>query len=375
MKFLLSFILFYSLLLVPSSEAAFVLANKNKQVLIQLEGLKTKKGAYFIVADLYGKLRGLVQIKRVGQTKAIGVLRRGHIATRWSLEPTSKTRAVAIQKRSKRRAAIAYLQKERARQKLARQKLVKRRSIASYENQGEYILEDMPEESDYQSQDILNEDNNLEKYGSSEAIYDNRNFHSNEDYKNQNSSFENPISSKKLKRFTIGFAPRVEYNFMYINPEESGIPSYLMDGLGYSAFLFVDFSLNHFLRAEGSVGFKQFSVATDGQSCGNRENCYLKMNYIGSALNLKINVIEFYSHKFWLAAEGSLMFVLQYSNKASLDKDSFYPFHGSLGGALGLDFSIGNFVVPISLRSGLYNPTATTITGSVGAQMGLAYKF
>lgn len=371
MNFVLKTLFIFSgfALLISNSEAAIILKTKNKQALIHLEGLKTKKGAYFDAINLYGEKKGIVQIKRVGNKKAIGVLKLGLMEKRWSLEPTSKSKALAAQKRAKRKAKMARIQREKIKRKLAQRKKGKRRAIASY--QEEYISSEPTKDSDYQSQEVLS--NNFSYNGPS----DSGNASSSDQYdrdQNTNLELQDVYTSPETKRFFLGVAPRFEYSFINVTPRKS--PGYLMHGLGYGFFTFVDFSLNHLIRTEGSLGFKRFSVFADEEDCGKRSGCSLKINYVSAGLNLKLNAAEFNNHKMWLAFKGVLMHPLVVSNKALFKESSFQPFHGTLGGTVGMDFNMGRtLIIPVSMGCNIQMPpTETTMAFNVELQVGLAYK-
>ena len=378
------FILFF-----PSSEAVIVLKIKNKQALIHLEGLKTKRGAYFEAINLYGKKQGIIQIKRVARTKAIGVLKYGRMAKRWSLEPISRKKAVTIQVRAKRRTVrVARIQKEKIKRKLAQRKqnrlkrrklahkqtAASRRGIASSERQEEYIIDDFPKDSDPSQQEVLSYDSDRSGMPG---------FHKSLDGTDQASYLYPPqeadntdelIVLKSPKQLSFGLAPRFEYNLMKIIPPGNQ-PEYLMKGYTYGLFAFADFSLNRFIRAGGRLGGKYFSVSAEEQKCGVKGGCSLSIYYLSAGLSLKLNLIEFYNHKFWLSGEGVLMQPLAYSNNI-LKETSFSPFHGTVGGNLGIDFTWKNFVIPVSIGGAVYMPTTeTTFTGTAGFQLGLAYKF
>lgn len=385
--------------IVSNSEAVIVLKTKSNQALIHLEGLKTKKGTYFEAIDLYGEKKGLVQIKRVGKKKAIGVLKWGRMAKRWSLEPVSKRKAIAVQKKARRKAKIARIQREKikrklarrkslekqkklARRKLARRRKAKKRSIASYEEeQGEYILNELPQDSDYQSQEVLS--NNLSDqeevssdFSANDFSYSNESELSSMDSEDKNTNFDSQevyINTESHKRFALGLAPRAEYGLMKLNP--SNKPGYLMHGFGGGLFVIADFSLNNFIRAGGSFGGKYFSTSSEEQKCGQKRGCQLTIYYLSASLSLKLNLITFVDHKLWFAGEGVLMQPLAYTNN-TLTKQSFSPFHGTLGGGLGIDFDFGNFVMPISINGQFYMPSSKTVmAGTAGLQVGLAYKF
>ena len=390
-------VFFIFLFFVPSSTAAIILKVKNKQALIHLEGIKTRKGSYFEAVDLYGRKKGIVQIKRIGQKKAIGVLKLGHMEQRWSLEPTSKKKAIAAQKKAKRRTKIARIPKEKIKRKfiaakkklkkhkrtekkrkLAKRRKPKKRSVASYKKQQEYILKEIskqvpPEETlehpNYQSQEVLSSDT---LYGESNLTSENQT----EQNKDPGLKKDPKSSSKRSKRFMVGVAPRVEYNFMKIVPPD-GDPEFLMKGLGLGFFVFTDFVITPLIRTGGNFGFKQFNASASQSQCGNGGGCQLAINYLSAGLNIKVNAIEFDKHQFWLALEWNGMMPVSLSNNAPLDQESFgFPFHGSLGAVLGADLSIGKFTIPVSLRGSIYiPPTATAMVFVAGLQVGAAYKF
>lgn len=389
LKTLFFIFLFSFICLMPSSQAAIILKTKNKQALIHLEGIKTQRGSYFEVIDFYGQKKGVIQIKRVGEKKAIGVVKLGQIGKRWSLEPVSKKRAVAQITSQKRAAKIARIQKEKLKKKLAlkkKRKALKRklalkkkkssgRSLASDEGNLEYILSDLPEEDSYQSQEVLS-------YKADTASESEESFSSEDDESHNVNSDANLYHEvpQGPSRISLGLSPRFEYNLMNISPGGND-PSYLMHGLGYGLFAYFDFSLNSFIRTELNLGFKQFSVDSKGENCGQREDCSLKINYIVASSNLKLNISKWDEHQFWGAFEGTLMYPVAFSNTTLItdhisgSSGTINGPHGTIGGALGLDFTFGKLVFPMSLRAGVYiPPTATIMTGTVGFQMGLAYK-
>ncbi len=381
------FFIFVSTLFVANSEAVIVLKVKNKQALIHLEGVNTKRGAYFEAIDLYGKKKGILQIKRVGQKKAIGVLKWGKIAKRWSLEPISKNKALAVKKMAKRKVKLALIQKKKIKRKLAKQKILlkkrmaakrkkqrRRRSIAS-NNQEEYILNDMPKEfqefpsdsSDYQSQEVLADDSGYEEEG----------FRSSDQNQDKNFDFQEVYDAepKGPKQLSAGIAPRMEFGLMQVNPNHN--PGYMATGLGYGLSVFADFALNNLIRTEGSLGFKRFAVHADENKCGERRGCSVEINYITAGLSLKMNIMDFNDHKLWGALEGVLMYPMRppVSNQI-LENESFDPPHGTLGLALGTDITMGNFIFPISFRSGFHIPPSKgAVVGNAGLQLGVAYNF
>ena len=399
------FLFFFLIFLIPAgSEAVVVLKSKGKRILIGLEGLKTKKGAYFSAFDLYGKEKGLVRIKKAARTKAIGVVKYGSAAKHWSLEPTSGKRAEAIQIKAKRKARrIALIKKAKkarklaqknrmdrksraAKRKLAQKRKLKRRKLArkkaimrklaAYEGADSYEMDHFQDNPDSQSDEVLSYNSDWS------ANMDFSGAESSESLNGQGASgsdphimdnISQPSAGEKPGRLIFGFAPRGEYSFMKLSPRRQ--PTYLMAGPGYGGLFFADFSLNDFLRAEGNIGAKFFSVSAEEEKCGQDGGCALDIYYLSAGLALKVNLLDFGGHKLWLGAEGVLLQPLAYSNDI-LTRDSFAPLHGTVGGGLGADFSFGNFILPVSVRGGLYMPaTKTVTTGTLGLSLGLAYKF
>lgn len=408
---IIGFFICLALFLPFAGQSAVVLKKKGKQVLIHLKGLQTKRGAYLQIIDPYDEHRGIVQIKRVANKKAIGILRYGVLAKKWSLKPISKRKAILLQKKAKRkRARIARIQREKIKRKLAYKKHLKRkralkrklaerrkaaqRKLATYEEPEDYIISDFPKESAEQSEEVLSyntqspEEKNF-SHSNNHQEY-NENPYKNSQYNNQQHNnrlaegqhfypverdrFTKNFQPTHFRRFSLGIAPRLEYSFMKINPLE-GETSYTMSGLGYGIFISTGFALNRYISAEGILGGKKSSFSAKEEECGKPRGCSIDIYYLSAGLNLKVNLLEFFEHKLWVSGEGILMQPLAYSNNILTD-ESFSPIHGTVGGALGLDLTWGNVVTPISIRGGVYMPTTeTTITGNIGLQMGIAYRF
>ena len=404
LRFLFLFILISFL---PSANAVVVLKTKEKKALVLLEGLRTQRGAYFDVFDLYGNKKGLIQVDRVGETKAIVTLKSGSIAKKWSLQPVTKELALyELKKDRKRRARVARIHREQIKRRaefkmkqleqakkrrmalkrqlerekqrklafrrnlekkrrLAQKKKAIQRKLASYTLE-ENILEDLGEEMEQQSPEIL-------------SYEEPSNFNSVESVEESTSQVEfsdkiEPVQ-KKSSSFSIGILPRTEYNFMKVTPISAD--SYFMQGLGFGAVLSTNVSLNHFIELGMNAGAKRFSVLAEEEECGQAKGCSLLIYYALVGLNLKLNLINFNGHKLWLSGEGALLRPIAYANKVpNLTKESFSPFHGTVGGGLGLEFNFGNLSMPISIDTHVYMPpTQTTLTGSLGLQFGLYYKF
>ena len=166
------------------------------------------------------------------------------------------------------------------------------------------------------------------------------------DEKQRNYDEDSHIFSRTL----LGFATRFEYNFMKLNPPGNS-PQYLMHGPGYGGFVYADFSLNNFIRTEGSLGFKRFSISTEGNNCGSREECSLKINYAVASGNLKLNMIKFDEHQIWGAFEGALIYPVTKSNKTPIKEKSFAGFHGNPWRGFGYRFYFRKSCYPCFFKS------------------------
>ena len=417
------FFLFTFVFSITNANAVIVLKTKNKKALVLLEGLKTQKGAYFDIFDLEGDKKGLAQMDRVAQTKAIVSLKAGSIAKNWILEPVSKElalyelkkeqkrkalsarihsqqikRKVAFKKKQldkarKRRLALKRQLEREKRRKIAKIRLLNRkkhlarkkqqiqRKIASFSLE-ENVLEGLEDLGDMeQSSEVL----------SYEAPTENQAISGKKQQPTEDLSYQMPSEAMQADQkeqvffepeprdnssiFKLGILPRMEFDFMKVSPISSS--SYVMSGIGFGAFFSTNFSLNSFLDLGSNIGAKRFAVSAGEEECGQVDGCSLLIYYASASLNLKLNLIQFFGHKIWLKGEGTLLQPLMYSNKVPyLTKESFSPFHGSLGGGLGLELNFGNLSLPISLDANLYMPpTQTTFTGNAGLQFGLYYKF
>ena len=403
-----SLFLFVFVFFLPGAGAVIVLKTKEKKALVLLEGVRTQKGAYFNVFDLDGNKKGMVQMNRVAKTKAIVKLKTGSIAKKWSLKPISEELAVhQLKKNQKRKARIArihrdqikrkvalkkkQLEKEKNRRlafkrelerekrkklarmrslekkrKLARKKRAIKRKLASYSLE-ENVLEDLGEEIEPQSSEVLS----YELPADSSHTQPDQEEYQVSDIEEE----ESDLSQEEKKLFKWGVLPRLEYNFMKVSPHRSS--DYLMEGLGFGAVLSTVFSVNHFMDLGAHLGGKSFFVKAEEEECGQAGGCSLELYYASAGLNLKLHLLQFYGHKLWLMGEGILLQPIAYSNKVpNLTKESFSPFHGTMGGGLGVELNFGKLTLPISLDAHIYMPpTETTLTGSAGLQFGLFYKF
>ena len=399
--------LFTFLFFVPSASAVIVLKAKENKALVLLEGVRTKKGAYYEVFDLYGNKKGLAKIDRVAKTKAIVTLKSGSIAKNWLLEPVTKELALYELKKSKKRKAImARIHRDQIKRKVAfkkkqlerekrrklalkkqlerekRRKLARKRAldkkrrlvekkraikrkIASYGLE-ENILEDLGEETDTQAPEILSYE--------APAVLDNATVQEENHIESIDRELEQ-IQKDKSGFFTLGIQPRAEYNFMKVNPINDS--KYLMSGFGFGAILSANFSLNRFVDMGANLGAKRFSVSVGEEECGQAQGCSLLIYYALASVNLKLHLVKINKHKLWIMGEGAILQPLAYSNKVpNLTKESFSPFHGTIGGGVGVEFNFRKFTLPVFVDFHVYMPpTQTTLTGSAGLQFGFSYKF
>ena len=418
-----------SILLAPMSDSAVILKAKGDQALIDLEGLKIQKGAYFSTIDRYGNKKGILQITRVGHKKAIGVLKGGRMAKRWSVEPTSEKKALMAQmkfekrmkkiarikaaklkkqmrlakkkqkvlqrrlamkeKREKRQAQRQRAEERRVRAHKRRLALNKKRrkererrelywrEIASLPEEEGLDMAEQGEDVNWQSPPPNEEETLPSNYDLNFSI-DKQQAVVQQEEESPSESIS-PTDNKT----SIGLTPSFEYNFLKANlrDDEEG---FLMLGLGGGLRAFVDFYLNSFLRAESSLGFRRFSVSSENSSCyygdDDYDECSLKINYLSLGLSLKLNTGQIGGkHKIWLAANGELMYGLDKFNTSLIDEISFDPpIHGTLGAGIGIDIyptDSQEWFIPIAIKGDMYMPpSASVLHGSAGIQIGFSYN-
>ncbi|MGI9548561.1 MAG: hypothetical protein ACR2M7_01070 [Bdellovibrionales bacterium] len=398
-------LLISSLLLLPFfAQSVVILKTQDHQALIHLEGLRTRSGSYFEALDLYGKPRGLVQIRQVGQKKAIAVLRLGQMKPKWSLEPKSRKWAIY----QIRKHQVAFLQKQqKTRRRSGRQiasydqqrnnqRQTRRRPASSYDNQRNHRQAQRQSASSYE--DLRNQrqarrqstssyhqqrrpSRSQRQMASSDRnqgetlINDSEfNFHDESEYLSKDASY-NPKKklSKNSLEVMIGLKPSGYLNFMTINPSRNDSISLM--GFGFGSQFFMEAMVNKYLSAGAHIGFKRFSAQSQN-ACGNSDNsCSLKINYIYLGADLKGHLVNQDNMKLSMGLTGDILYPIQYINRAGISNNSF-GFHGTLGFNLGADFYIGNFALPIGLDINLVlPPTATTFIGSSGFSMGFGYRF
>ena len=93
-----------------STSSAVILKINGRKALIDLEGTRAERGDTFEALNLYGRVLGLLRIKRVANGKAIGILIKGKMGQNWILEhrniepvPTFPKRNIASQRKQIRR--------------------------------------------------------------------------------------------------------------------------------------------------------------------------------------------------------------------------------------------------------------------------------
>ena len=405
----LLYLLFSFLIILPaSSYSALILRVKNKKALINLQGVKTQKGAFFKVYNLNNKKTGLLKIDRVSQTKAIGTLKIGAMSRKWNLEPVSKrTALVELKKAFEKKQKLALIQKEKMKRRIAKRKTLERkrrlakkeylekrrqqlerrrlaakkkslkRKIASFSLE-EDVLEGLDiEDGMEQSDEILSYSTNRES-----------DFNENEP---ESSSFDRSsnypeIETNRVKKnksqagyFDLGLHLSPQFNYMKVKSTNTDIPPYNMTGLGGSLHLHSLFSYNSFLEIGALLGYRYFSVSTPEGSCPRDEGCSLLVHYLSAMAHFKFNVLKFNRNTIWFLTEGSLMLPLAYLNRIpNLKEDAFesLSLHGTIGAGLGIDFKVGNWIIPVSMNGNLHMPLSqTTLLLTGGLQTGLRYQF
>ncbi len=372
--------IFTSLLLfiISPAQGAVIIKIHNNQALIHLEGLKTKKGSYFEALDIYGNSKGLVQIKQVGNEKAIGVLKLGKIGLKWSLEP--KSRRWATSKFRKYKTVLIQKQKLKRKQ-LAQQKRRKdQRQIASYNREEEYLMDDREQFSQQKrrkAQRQMAPYNREEEYLMDDrelSFSDSDNYNSNIDSYNSESKKDTLLMGpSNSANITVGLQPLGTFNFMKISPKKSK-DNILMKGLGYGGRFFIETSMNKSLSFSGYMGYQRFASESENE-CGKSKRCSLKVDYVSAGLSLKFSPINKKSLKLFAGLNGSILYPLGYINKANISKESF-GLHGTLGPILGANLLFGNFTIPININVDvIIPPTVTAMTVIANFSLGVGYKF
>ena len=354
---------------IPLTEAAVVLKTKGRKVLIHLEGIKTEKGSYFQVLNLYGEPRGLVQVQRVGKKKAIGVLKLGKIRKNWALEPKS-------QKWGKRQQKIAKLKKRRAykRRLAAKRKANKRRMqrrLASVDQQEEEYLIDSRRQGDrYESEDSYRSDSGDRSYRSDrDSNYQDDDYYRPKSEEPGNQGFFSGYGNMNL---TVGVMGAGGFNNMMLKSED--LPEdILLSGFGWEGLGFVDVSFENGFAASAYLGYKNFQIENRrALECGGGHHCFLGLKYIKIGGDLKYIFSRSKNFDLWGGVSGSFLWLIaEPVNNAAIREDSF-GLHGTLGPILGVNIKTNNLIIPLSLQASLFNfPTATTTSWSFFLKLGL----
>ena len=367
--------LFIGLILFPPmSPSSIILKTKKKAALIHLEGLRTKRGSYFDVIDIYGRKRGIMKIKKVGYQKAIGVLKVGSFDERWSLEPIGRRRALAQIRRAKQK--IAFMKEDQKYRSLKKQKLAQRESAKSRSpassSSDEYIMDSEPKTNSYQSQDVLaySEEGATDDMISMEGNPMEMNLQREElKASNYTEGFILPD-----KRFNLGSDLRLEYNFARANPG-SNVSPYFMHGFGYGLFLNSNVYLTEKVGLKTEVGFNRLNVSTEARKCGSRPKCHLEINYVTGSLSLKYSFMRVREQPLWMGIGLSGMFPVNHSSSISLSGKSFSSLHGSVDFSLGLDLNFDKLNLPLIFKFGILPPTSTFLMGYLGLRLGISYNF
>lgn len=362
-SFIQNFIYVFLLISTSLAQAAIITKINKKQALIYLEGVMARKGSFFEVVNNYGEKKALIEILKVGKSKAIGIVKLGHAKQSWILKPIGYKKAMAQMqyyenKKLARKGRASPNRYDRYDQKPTKPM----RFIASQETQQEV-------------EDGLRNNYFEPGQNSSHTVSQNQRASQNQRFENNNHAYSRINSNSNKRPLFLGIMPRFELGLMHVSPnpqiKETG---YLMKGLGYSLFLSLDLSLNSHIRTEHGLGVRQFFVESKSNECGSREHCSLKVIYAALSSNIKWNIINRMSHRLWIAAEGLLMYPVDYKNETNISDNSFQGPHGTIGGAFGLDLIVDKLIFPLALRFGFHMPPTQVKTGVISAQMGLSYE-
>ena len=333
------------------AESAFVLKTKGNRAIIHLEGKKIRKGAWFKAINPQGKVKGLIQIRKTGKTKAIAVLRMGKAEKTWPLEYTNskKARKLIKEARLKKRKAAAYkiaakkrlaekIRKKRAFRKLKRER---RRQIASIENADHAIYQDIYAENEPNNAAVsftgFNSDNMEEGEGQSFLGYNSQ-----------------PI------KVVLGAFAGGGLNSMKLKPIDTTLSGFGWEGIG-----FAEINIQKKFILTGFGGYKHFKIGGKSKVCGRHEPCFLKVQYTKFGGELKYVFLPNRKFDLWGGIGGSLIVPYTVNNHAGLTKESF-GLHGTIGPILGANLKTGKLVFPLSIQLSLFNPpTDTTFSWSI----------
>ena len=370
-----------------SSDSALILRVKDKKALIHLQGVHTREGAFFRIYNLDNNKKGLLKIDKVSQTKAIGTLKVGSMSKKWNLEPVSKrTALMELRKASQRQQRQAMIHREKLKRRLARkramqkqQRLAKKkralsRKVASYSLE-ENVLEGLdigePEEEQH-SEEILSYSNPSE----ADTTEDYPSFEEPADYPTMNTK-QVRKNTRQGDVFQLGLNFNPQFNLMKAKPNNG--TNYDMKGVGGSVYIQALLSSTSFLDISGMLGYRYFSVSSPEGTCPQDDGCSLLVHHLAAMGHLKFNLLDFNNKTLWFSTETSLIIPIAYRNHVpDLNKEAFESLSllGTLGAGIGIDFKIGQWILPLSLNGSVVMPISqTTLILSGGLQTGFRYQF
>lgn len=368
MRVLICFFACFLMLASPVSESTVILKTKGKRAFIHLEGHKTKKGAWFEVMDLYGQSKGLVQITKVGRSRAIGLVRLGRIKKHWALEPQSASWARKLKRRVQLKKKRAYLRRL-ARAKKFRKRNLRRRGLASANVQDEGYLINSASNDDYGDD---SGDYPSEKTVPAQAPSPKESHRRGDESDYVSYSYQEEQSQGLSLRgmdMAFGLMGAGGLNSIILKPIETNL-----SGLGWEGLGFLEMNFRNGFGMTGFVGYKNLQMANhDSSKCGSSDPCSLVIQYIKVGMDLKYIFLKNTGFDIWGGLNGSLLWTMKesVSNKAGLNEDSF-GIHGTLGPVLGVTFKTGQLIFPLSLRASIFNPpTETTFSWAVFFRAGM----
>ena len=398
-----------SILLNLPCKATTILKVKGKQALVESEDLKFEAGSYFDVYNLKGKAVGLLEIKKAGRQKAIGIIKIGRGASGYSLEPRSRKSAMAIERkyletkekrmrlvqekrraehirkqkiaRAKRNEALRKQRQEAYRRRMAllksREKRT-RRGIANYNKSYDDLTED---DTSTGYDDAGNEDSysDREYYGDSmdyEALANTRKTRQRGRYQHrkkprkQFSSLYDSYGGIQLGDMNVGMGITPEIKLDIFRLKLTNVD---LVGPGYGLSGFIDIGVLNFLKIHLSLGYSWFN-AISKKSCGGRSVCGVQIHHLLAGSGTKFVIKSSNIADIWLGLNGKLLYPFSYINKANLGKNSF-NLHGTMGFMLGSDLKFGSFSLFPSIYIDVFIPPGkTTFITSSGLKLGFGFN-
>ena len=398
------------------SGAAIIEKVKEDKALIDMDGLKTKVGSYYVAIDTNERKKAILKIVKVADTKAVGMVLYGTIKPDLFLERVSSDKARLIQQKARKLAQIKKKKKREARlrnikeKRLARikkQQWKKRQAQRRLASSG--ILDDLPDDPDAQSSEVLSygeekEEERVSRYEDERRSYDYADRMKYQDYKDRRSRYDGEDRrsrydeeedrdrrkrrSKKeeddrddleeeevvvSKHGIVGIHGAPQYNLFKMTPETKS--AYSMYGLGGEGGLFFDFYLMSFLRVGGSLGYRRYDVST--RTCGQDPGCFVKMNLFTINADFKLNALKVAAHDLWLSGGGFILVpVTSPKQNINISRKSFSPFMGGASFGLGADLNFKNVTIPLGFKAQIHLPLSkagTILSGSLFT--GIGYQF